>query len=72
MNNPKICEYCKEPLPLTYDYLNEKEEIGECGCPSSHYANQSDADRAADAEYQEYIMQQYDEANAPNEADSWE
>ncbi len=72
MNNPKICEYCKEPLPLTYDYLAEKEEVGECGCLSSHYANQSDADRAADAEYIEYMQQKYDEANAPNEADSWE
>lgn len=71
MNNPMICEYCKAPLPVTYDHLNEKPEIGECGCPSSHYANQSDADRAADAEYQAYIQGAYDD-DEPTEADYWD
>jgi hypothetical protein len=72
MNNPKNCEYCKKPLPIISDPLDKEYEYGECGCPSSHYANQSDADRAADAEYIEYMQQKYDEASAPNEADYWD
>ena len=62
----KECKYCNKPLPLTYDDLNEREEVGECDCDSSYYANLSDADRAADAEYEEYIRQSNDKSNETN------
>jgi len=62
MDNPKVCEYCKAPIPIEY---------GECTCLASFYENMSDADRAADAEYQAYIQGAYDD-DEPTEADYWD